>query len=118
MKKLDDFIDIYTQYGYDVVVKEKGFDERNMSIGEFLDLSYKLTPKIITRYKGLGEANPSQLKETTLDPNNRILVQFTMEDCKQAMKIFDKLQGNKAADKAARKKMMSEYKINRDDLDN
>ena len=89
-----------------------------MTIGEFLDNSYKLTPKIITRYKGLGEANPEQLRETTLDPNNRILVQFTMDDCVKAMKIFEKLQGNKAVDKAARKKMMSEYKIDRDDLDN
>ena len=66
----------------------------------------------------VGEANPEQLKETTLDPDNRILVQFTMEDCEKAMKIFNKLQGNKAADKAARKQMMSEYKIDRDDLDN
>ena len=66
----------------------------------------------------VGEANPEQLRETTLDPNNRILVQFTMDDCLKAMKIFEKLQGNKAVDKAARKKMMSEYKIDRDDLDN
>lgn len=41
-----------------------------------------------------------------------------MDDCVKAMKIFEKLQGNKAADKAARKLMMSEYKIDRDDLDN
>ena len=41
-----------------------------------------------------------------------------MDDCVKAMKIFEKLQGNKAVDKAARKKMMSEYKIDRDDLDN
>ena len=41
-----------------------------------------------------------------------------MEDCAQAMKIFEKLQGKRAVDKAARKQMMSEYKIDRDDLDN
>lgn len=118
MKKLDEFIDIYMQYGYELIVKEKGGEESKMTIGEFLETSYKLTPKIITRYKGLGEANPEQLAETTLNPDNRILVQFTMDDCVKAMKIFEKLQGNKAADKAARKLMMSEYKIDRDDLDN
>ena len=53
MKKMDEFIDIYIQYGYELIVKEKGGEELRMTIGEFLETSYKLTPKIITRYKGL-----------------------------------------------------------------
>ena len=89
-----------------------------MSIAEFLDMTYKLMPKIITRYKGLGEANPDQIGKTTLDPNNRLLIRLTMKDCKKAIKTFYKLQGNRTKDKEARKKMMNEYKIDPEDLDN
>jgi DNA gyrase subunit B len=60
----------------------------------------------VQRYKGLGEMNAEQLWDTTMDPAHRVLFQVTIDNAREADKIFDVLMGNEVA---PRKKFIQTY---------
>jgi DNA gyrase subunit B len=96
-RELENFYSIIRDLGtppYKVQTKE-GPKEISSST-ELLEMVYATAKKGLTiqRYKGLGEMNPTQLWETTMDPERRTLLQVNVQDSVQADEIFTILMGD------------------------
>ena len=88
-------------------------DERKKIIENFKKGNGRGKVKV-QRYKGLGEMNPEQLWETTMDPNNRILKKINAEDAAIADKTFSTLMGGDVAPRKRFIKKNAKYVKNLD----
>ena len=81
----------------DMLVSEGVEEQSDESEEEAVEAKGKTQKVTIQRYKGLGEMNPSELWETTMDPARRILKRVTVDDAAEADHIFDVLMGTDVA---------------------
>lgn len=92
--------------GKDTPIEEESTEETPEGEEETEGKSKRALKVSVQRYKGLGEMNPEELWETTMDPARRILKQVTIEDAQEADKIFDMLMGT---DVPARKSFIQSH---------
>lgn len=115
---------IYT--GNDGVLKyhfyEK-FDSRNeptyrglLTIGECMELCQKLEPSIDSRFKGLGELKPEELRELVMNPHKRSLIRLCVEDAEEMTRVFDVL--NLDSHRESRKRLVDNNTLTIEDIDN
>lgn len=118
-----EFSDIHELYGklaefppapyYLLIGKENYIVENRRELVSFLFERLKKGLSI-QRYKGLGEMNPEQLWETTMDPENRTLLKVAVNDLQESEAIFDTLMGN---DASKRKEFILKNALNVRNLD-
>lgn len=119
LKNATKLFPIYDRYGYKIQIQNKSSEEKRcVSLIEFLNLTSRYEPTIRDRYKGLGEMDVVDIKKTVIDINTRMSIQFTVDDVRNELEVFNKLLSDKKAYADRRKRMMEQYVIDPDDLDN
>jgi len=95
LKKMEDLNVPVERFDADVIVVRENGASRAHSMLDLYDLLKEQGKRglAVQRYKGLGEMNPEQLWETTMDPVNRRLKRVTLEDAAKAEELFTVLMG-------------------------
>lgn len=94
LRKLMDELEQQGVGACEVIEETKRSPFKNLSLVKTFVLDRGKEGTYIQRYKGLGEMNPHQLWETTMDPERRTLLQVTVEDAVEADQIFTVLMGD------------------------
>ena len=114
-------IEIMKKHNYfdgNVVLKNnKTLVEETLSLVQLLKILQKYQPKILHRFKGLGENNSDDIRRTVMNPNTRSLIRVNIGDIENDMKIFNILRGSSKFDATSRKEMMKEFVPSRYDID-
>ena len=76
-----EFVYVYSDKEKEEIMQKWDADEKQMKIG-------------VQRYKGLGEMNPDQLWETTMNPETRVMKGISIEEAEKADRVFDVLMGD------------------------
>lgn len=109
----------YLKTDFIIVSESRTGESREIEVGNWSDMlgiirdeSFKGSH--LQRYKGLGEMNPEQLWDTTMNPENRTLMQVKIEDVEQADDIFTTLMGDKVE---PRREFIQNHALEVTDLD-
>ncbi len=105
--------DIIVSWGGSIT-KTNPEDSHNTSITDDIEEIAKKVNIGVQRYKGLGEMNPEQLWETTMDPEKRTMFQVTIHDAEAADAIFDTLMGSEVL---PRRKFIQAHAKDADNID-
>jgi DNA gyrase subunit B len=97
---LFDSIRAYLQSSFTLFMQTGSGQETTQPVATWIDMLQAVRDESfkgshLQRYKGLGEMNPEQLWDTTMNPENRRLIQVTINDAEQADDMFTTLMGDK-----------------------